>query len=140
MSSKDQVEADWTSYFTRRFGFGMSRRNAEIYVPIVMNFTIPTIRYNDGTVHPPEPATKNYKHVHAAVEPLINEDIPLISFAQAMIGLDTNPNYKGDGKYFPEYHKNGLLYDYPEWDPKIRESKAKPRREFPLEIRRRMYF
>lgn len=140
MSNKDKTESDWTSFFNKRYGSGITRSNVEIWYPIVQNFTIPVVRYNNGTVNPPAAAT-NWEHLHPASEPLRNEDITAYETSHnAYLALDTNPNYKGDGMYYPDYQKHGVLYDYPEWNPGIREDRLKQKKQdYPLEIRRRMY-
>lgn len=140
MSNKDRVEQDWTTWFNQRFGSGITRRNIAIYVPIVTNFTITSKRYNNGTVDPPS-AAKNHSHLHPSTEPLLNEDIPYtVTSREPFKGVDTNPNFRGDGYYFPEYQKHGVYYDYPEWQTNSRQPASKPRREIPMEIRRRLYF
>jgi hypothetical protein len=138
---KDQTESDWTSFFNRRFGSGITRRNVAIYTPIVENMTIPTVRYNDGTVNPPE-VVKNWNHVHSSSEPLRNADIHFReTSSKPFASLDSNPNFSGDGYYSPAYQKNGVLYTYPEWTPKVSTRLEAPqkKREIPVEIRRRLY-
>jgi hypothetical protein len=141
MSKKDATESDWTGWFNQRFGSGITRRNTAIYTPIVQNMTIPLIRYNDGTVNPPK-VVREWGHTHPSSEGLINDDISYKDTSKdPFVGLDTNPNYKGDGRFFPEYHKHGVYYDYPEWTPGVptRLKAPQQRREFPLELRRRLY-
>lgn len=137
--SKDKTEDDWTKMFNDRFGSQITRRNVAIYTPIVQNMTIPIIQYNDGTVNPPK-VVKEYNHVHPAAEPLRNADLTNYnSIRTAYSNIDTNPNYAGDGKYFPEYQKNGVIFDLPEWSVNTRLKAPAPRKEIPVEIRRRLY-
>lgn len=140
MSNIGQTEKDWTEYFNKRYGSGITRRNLVIYTPIVEDLTRPLKRYNDGTVNPPT-VVKNWEHVHSSSEPLLNVDIPnKATSVNRYSCLDTNPNYKGDGMYFPDYQAHGVLYDYPQWAPgiKMRQDAPQQRREFPVEIRRRL--
>lgn len=142
MAQKDQTESDWTHFFNERFGSGITRRNVVIYTPIVQNFTIPTVRYNNGTVDPPV-VVKEWRHVHPASDPLPNADTPYQTTSiNPFSTVDTNPNFKGDGMYFPEYQKHGVLYDYPEWTPGVATRLKAPgtSREIPLEIRRRLLY
>lgn len=141
MSKKDATESDWTKFFTQRFGSQITRRNVAIYTPIVQNMTIPIVQYNNGTINPPK-VVRDYNHVHPSAEALRNEDISNYqSIKSAYSTIDTNPNFAGDGKYFPEYHKHGVLFDYPEWKPttNTRLQAPAPRKEIPLEIRRKLY-
>lgn len=141
MSKKDQTESDWTKWFNERFGRGITRRNVVIGPPIIVSMTVPIKRYTDGTVHPPISA-KEWGHTHPASEPLPNSDIPShITSKEPFSCIDTNPNFKGDGYYFPEYQKHGVYYDYPEFTPKVQTRLKGPQqtREFSLEIRRRLY-
>lgn len=135
---KDNVESDWTNMFNSRFGQGITRRNVEIYTPIVVDMTRPYNRYNNGTINPPI-VVKEWGHRGHDSEPMLNDDIPnKATSVNPFVGLDTNPNYKGDGYYFPDYQKFGVLYDYPEWKINMRGQVPQARREFPVEIRRRL--
>lgn len=141
-SSVRQPEKDWTGFLNKRYGSQTTRRNVAIYVPIVTDFTLPVVQYNDGTVNPPNVVTE-WGHTHPSAELLRNSDIHYSETTpggNAFGPMDTNPNYKGDGRYFPEYTKHGVLYDYPEWDGGKRQPTNKSRKEFPLEIRRRGQF
>lgn len=140
MSNKDKTESDWTTWFNERYGHGITRRNAVIYTPIVENLTIPLIRYNDGTVNPPN-IVREWGHTHPASDPLPNADTHYTTTSvNPFSTIDTNPNFKGDGMYFPEYHKHGVLFEYPEWTPGVptRLHGPQQKREFPVEIRRRL--
>jgi hypothetical protein len=140
MSNTGQVETDWTQYFNKRFGSGITRRNVSIYTPIVQDFTAPLKRYNNGTVNPPD-VVKRWEAPKSSFEPLIHDDIPSVTTSKTpYLGLDTNPNYKGDGMYFPDYQQHGVYYTYPQWTPGIstRGQVPQQKRDFPVEIRRRL--
>lgn len=140
MSKKDKTETDWTEFLNKRFGSMITRRNNVIYTPIVTDMTRPIKRYNNGTVDPPQ-VVKTYEHITHSSEPLLHDNIPSsVTSKYPYVGLDTNPNYKGDGYYFPDYQKYGVIHNYPEWTPSIKTRGSAPqqRREFPVEIRRRL--
>ena len=138
----DQTESDWTQMFNARYGSGITRRNAAIYVPIVANITLPLNIYNDGSVEPPKPVKEwTSTQLMRGVEPVVNANVHWRETSlQPFACLDTNPNYQGDGKYFPDYSAEHPFYGrLPETSNSHRLTAPAKSREIPIEIRRRLY-
>lgn len=133
----DRVYAEYRQIFNSKYGRGISRRNVDIYVPIVNNFTFPLNLYNNGYVQPPDSAKKFEKH-HPAVVPQLEKGIRPYGSA-VFRSIDTNPNYRGDGTYNPKERKYApLFFELPEFAPSepTRLSAPAKSQKIPLEIRR----
>lgn len=138
---RDKIEADWAEMFNQRFGAAITRRNVAIYTPIVPNITLPLNLYNDGTTQPPK-AVRDFQQNQrlSNTEPLEHQRIShKTTSVNPYLAVDTNPNFKGDGKYFPDYHVNHPFYGkLPETSTTGRLVAPMKSREIPVEIRRRL--
>lgn len=138
MSRQDQTYSDWTGYFTERFGSGITRRNAAINVPIVQNFTFPLGLRQDGTLTQLPKVVRVYP---PPVEEGVEEGLPRATGNEAFAHVYSNVNFRGDGTYNPEEHRNGLHFELPEFRPSNSTKLETPgvSRRIPLHIRRQAF-
>jgi hypothetical protein len=138
--ASNKVYADYRKIFNSKYGSGLSRRNVEIYVPIVNNFTFPLDLYNNGYVKPPDSARK-FKTSQSSTESQLEDGIKPYG-QQAFRAIDTNPNYRGNGTYNPEEKKYApLFFVLPEFAPAQETRLVPPKRveKIPLDLRRQAY-
>lgn len=134
----DQIEADWTDIYNRRFGSGITRRNVAIGVPIVQNYTFPQYLYQDGTINPPQ-VVKTRLATEGEVESFIESGHPQPGNS-AFIAVYSNPNFRGNGTYDQEQHKYGLHFTLPEFSNGVGPVQPpQPAKKYPIEVRRRIY-
>lgn len=138
--ASDKVYADYREIFNSKYGKGISKRNVDIFYPQINNFTFPRDIYNNGYVQPPYSA-KKFQTVRSAVVPSLEEGIKPYG-PGVFRGIDTNPNYRGDGTYNPEERKYApLFFELPEFAPSGQTRLTPPARvqKIPLEIRRQAF-
>lgn len=126
--------------FNRRYGFGLSRRNTEIGVPIKQNWTFPLNLFNNGTVVPPEAVSRLERSASVTEEQRESGESRVGSEVFNLI--DTNPNYRGDGTYNPEERKyTPLFFELPEFTSQKSARLTPPAqsRNIPLDLRRQAF-
>lgn len=134
----ESTETDWASYFNKRFGANITQANVSIIYPLVQLFTSPRLLFDDGTTIPPK-IVREYVGSGRDFNNVPYDPAPPMPDKYPFEPVDSNPNWR-DGHYFPEYSRNTIHYELPEFPSSEGSRLLAPKsiKYFPLEVRRRM--
>lgn len=134
-----QTEEDWTTFLNKRYGWGITRPNTEIFTPIIQLFTFPKQLYTDGTVNPPEAVYVADKFdLEGNYEPLPEQTAAMVTWEEAYADITGNPNFV-DGNYWPDYLKNSVSFEKP-LPEGLNKAPQKDLPRYSLDVRRHTYF
>lgn len=140
MSRCDRAYVEYNHIFNRKYGSGNSRRNVEIYIPIVQNFTFPLNLYDNGYIDKSD-TVKKFEKSHSVAETMLEDGKPTAGKGVFNL-IDTNPNFKGEGRYMPEEGKyTPLVFELPEFSSSKGTRLIPPAKStnIPLDIRRQAF-